>query len=111
MAKAGWLLQRAHRNPSELLLLAFASAARDEMEERIHARLGAATARRITVSTFHKLGLGIIGKAEGKPPSLSPAAESDKGLFELLKSIVADLFTDSKLSIFLVEWFQGEFAP
>ena len=111
VAKAGWLLQRAHRNPSELLLLAFASAARDEMKERIHARLGAATARRITVSTFHKLGLGIIGKAEGKPPSLSPAAESDKGLFELLKSIVADLFTDSKLSIILHEWFQGEFAP
>ncbi len=111
VAKAGWLLQRAHRNPSELLLLAFASAARDEMKERIHSRLGAATARRITVSTFHSLGMGIIGKAEGKHPSLSPVAESDKGLFELLKSIVADLFTDSKLSIILREWFQDEFAP
>ena len=55
--------------------------------------------------------MGIIGKAEGKRPSLSPVAESDKGLFELLKSIVADLFADSKLSKILREWFQGEFAP
>ena len=45
VAKAGWLLQRAHRNPSELLLLAFARAARDEMKERIKTRLDAATAR------------------------------------------------------------------
>ena len=29
----------------------------------------------------------------------------------MLKSIVADLFIDSKLSIILREWFQGEFAP
>ncbi|MCY4428492.1 MAG: UvrD-helicase domain-containing protein [Halieaceae bacterium] len=111
VAKAAWLLQRAHGNPSELLLLAFARDARNEMKERIHARLGAATASHITVSTFHSLGMGIIGKAEGKRPSLSPAAESQTGLFELLKSIVADLFTDSKLSKILREWFQGEFAP
>ena len=111
VAKAGWLLRRMYRNPSELLLLAFAKDASKEMRERLHARLGAETARRIRVSTFHALGMAIIGKAEGKRPSLSPVAESDKNLLELLKNIVADLFTDSKLSKILRGWFQGEFAP
>ena len=111
VAKAGWLLHRMHRNPSELLLLAFAKDASKEMRERLHARLGGETARRIRVSTFHALGMAIIGKAEGKRPSLSPVAENEKGLFELLKNIVADLFTDSKLSRTLRNWFQGEFAP
>ena len=98
VAKAGWLIQRMRRKPSELLLLAFARDARNEMKERIHARLGDATAHRITVSTFHAVGMAIIGKAEGKRPSLSPMAKNEKGLFELLKNIVADLFNDSKLS-------------
>ena len=111
VAKAGWLVQRAHRDPSELLLLAFARNARSEMEKRINARLGAATARHITVSTFHSLGLGIIGKAEGKRPSLSPVAETEKGLYELLTKIIADLFTDTKLSAILRDWFQGASAP
>lgn len=38
-AKAGWLLHRNYRKPSELLLLAFARDARKEMEERIQKRL------------------------------------------------------------------------
>ena len=111
VAKAGWLLQRMYRKPSELLLLAFARDARSEMKDRIHARLGEATARRITVSTFHAVGMAIIGKAEGKRPSLSQTAENRNGLFELLGNIIADLFTDSNLSKILRNWFQGEFAP
>ena len=111
VAKAGWLLQRMYRKPSELLLLAFARDARSEMKERIHARLGDATARRITVSTFHAVGMAIIGKAEGKRPSLSQTAENEKGLFEFLQNIITDLFTDANLSKILRNWFQGEFAP
>ncbi len=111
VAKAGWLIQRMHRKQSELLLLAFAKDTSKEMEERIRARLGATNARGITVRTFHSLGMAIIGKAEGERPSLSPVAENHQGLLDLLKNIVTDLFTDSKLSKILREWFQGEFAP
>ena len=111
VAKAGWLLRRGYRRPSELLLLAFARNARKEMEDRIRARLGAATARGVTVRTFHSLGMAIIGKAEGKCPALAPAAENDQARFDLLKGIVADLLADRELSTILREWFQDRFAP
>ena len=111
VAKAGWLLRKGYRHPSELLLLAFARDARNEMVERIRTRLGTATARDVTVRTFHSLGLAIIGEAEGKRPTLARTAENDRALFDLLKDIVADLLVDGELSGVLKEWFQDEFAP
>ena len=110
VAKAGWLVRRGYRKPSELLLLAFARDARNEMEERVRARLGAA-ARGVTVRTFHSLGMAIIGEAEGKRPALARTAESDRALFDVLKGIVADLPADGALSETLLEWFQDQFAP
>ncbi len=111
VAKAGWLIQRGYRRPSELLLLAFARDARHEMQQRIRKRLGPAAARGVTVRTFHSLGLAIIGQAEGKRPALAPSAESDRALFELLKDIVADLLADGGLSGTVLEWFRDQFAP
>ena len=109
VAKAGWLIHRGYRRPSELLLLAFARDARNEMKERIHDRLGAAGD--ITVRTFHSLGMAIIGEAEGKRPALSATAENDRTLFDLLKRIVAELLTDRELSATVDDWFQQGFAP
>ena len=111
VAKVAWLVRRMRREPAELLLLAFARDARNEMEERIRTRLGAATVQGLKVRTFHSLGLEIIGKAEGKKPALSPAAESDRALFDLLRGIVDGLFSDSELSSILLEWFQDRSAP
>ena len=111
VAKAGWLVRRGYRKPSELLLLAFARDARNEMEERIRARLGADAAKGVTVRTFHSLGMAIIGEVEGKRPALARTAESDRALFDLLKDIVADLLADGALSESLLEWFQDQFAP
>ena len=70
VAKAGWLLHRGYRRPSELLLMAFARDARKEMEERVRKRLDGDSAQGITVSTFHSLGLAIIGKVEGPAPGV-----------------------------------------
>ena len=111
VAKAGWLIRRGYRRPSELLLLAFARDARNEMVERIRTRLGAATERGVTVRTFHSLGMAIIGEAEGKRPTLARTAENDRALFDLLKGIVADLLVDGEMSGILREWFQDQFAP
>ncbi len=85
VAKAGWLIRRGYRKPSELLLLAFARDARKKMEERVRKRLGAATAHGVTVRTFHSPGMAIIGDAEGKRPALARTAENDRALFDLLK--------------------------
>ena len=111
VAKAGWLIKRGYRRPSELLLLAFARDARHEMQQRVRKRLGPTAARGVTVRTFHSLGLAIIGQAEGKRPALAPSAESDRALFELLKGIVADLLADGGLSGTVLEWFRDQFAP
>ena len=111
VAKTGWLVRRRYRRPSELLLLAFARDARQEMEERMEQRLGAAIAHDVTVRTFHGLGMAIIGKAEGKRPALAATAANDRRLFDLLKRILADLFADRGFSTTIREWFQGMFAP
>ena len=111
VAKAGWLVRRGYRKPSDLLLLAFARDARNEMEERVRSRLGAATAQSVTVRTFHSLGMAIIGDTEGKRPALARTAENDRALFDLLKGIIADLLADGALSETVLEWFQDQFAP
>ena len=111
VAKAGWLLQRSYRRPSELLLLAFAKDAQKEMEERVRRRLGGEAGAQLTVRTFHSLGMSIIGEAEGKRPALAKVAEDDKALFDLLKGIIDDLVADPKFSTVMLTWFADHFAP
>ena len=111
VAKAGWLLQRNYRRPSELLLLAFAKDAQKEMEERVRRRIGGEAGAQRTVRTFHSLGMSIIGEAEGKRPALAKVAENDKALFDLLKGIIADLVADPKFSTVMLRWFEDHFAP
>ena len=111
VAKAGWLLHKGHRQPSQLLFLAFARNARAEMEERIRKRLGSEETRGVAVETFHGLGMAIIGEAEGRRPALARAAEDDKVLISLLKEIVEDLVADDAFSQSLLKWFEDHFAP
>ncbi len=111
VAKAGWLVLRGFRRPSELLLLAFARDARDELDERIRGRLGDEVASGATVRTFHSLGMSIIGRAEGKRPSLARAAEDERALIDLLKEILAGLLAAGKVSDALLRWFMGQSAP
>ena len=111
VAKAGWLVKKGYRRPSELLLLAFAADAKTEMEQRIRSRLGDSMAEGVSVRTFHGLGLAIIGEAEGKRPSLAKVADDDKAMFDLLKGIVADLIADPAFRQTMATWFQSHFAP
>ncbi len=111
VAKAGWLLHRGYRRPSELLLMAFARDARKGMEERIRKRLDGPSAQGITVSTFHGLGLAIIGKVEGQRPALTRVAADEQALIGLLKEIVAELIADRSISQTILAWFREQFAP
>ena len=111
VAKAGWLIRKQYRRPSELLLLAFAKDAQREMEERLHKRLGKGVGAMITVRTFHSLGMAIIGDVERRRPALSPVAEDDKALFAMLKRIISDLVANLKFSKIMLRWFQEFFAP
>lgn len=111
VAKAGWLVQRRNLKPSELLLLSFARDARNEMQERIRTRFEAKKAREIQVSTFHGLGMAIIGEVEGKRPTLALAAEDSWAMSNQLNDTIAELIVDRKISAVLVKWFESCFAP
>ena len=111
VAKAGWLLRKSYRRPSELLLLAFASDAQKEMQQRIRDRLGDEASDMLTIRTFHSLGMSIIGEVEGRRPTLAKVATDDKALRKLLKDLIAELLDDSKFSKVMFAWFQEHFAP
>ena len=111
MAKAGWLIKRGYRDPVEILLLAFARDAREEMENRIERRLGAAASSPLKVQTFHSLGLAIIGEAEGRRPSLARVAEDDWAMREMIKTIVQGLLKTPEFYELMMTWFQNHFAP
>ena len=111
VAKAGWLIRKQYRRPSEMLLLAFAKDAQKEMEDRVRNRLGNTVGTKIIVRTFHSLGMAIIGEVERKRPTLSRVAEDDKALLTLLKEIISDLVANLKFSKIMLRWFQEFFAP
>ena len=110
-AKAGWLVRRGFRRPSELLLLAFARDARQEMQDRLNRCLGADIAEGMSVQTFHSLGLSIVGEAEGRRPSLAKYSEDPQAMAGFLTAAVQDLLADGELSESLLEWFRDQFAP
>ena len=96
VAKAGWVIERGDRRPEELLLLAFARDARDELAERVGECLGGQAGRDVNVETFHSLGLSIIGEAEGRRPALAKTAADNVALLDLLKGIIGDLVGDGE---------------
>ncbi len=97
IGRAGYLLASGQAQTDELLMLAFARKAAEEMQERqdrcLRPWLKEGTP---TIKTFHAIGLEIIGKVEGRRPSLSALAEDshifarfiDEQLTEQLKSAV-----------------------
>ena len=71
VAKAGWLVSRGFRRPSELLLLAFARDARKQMEERLDRRLGPSASDLMTVQAFTRIGCRAAARrASSQEPSI-----------------------------------------
>ena len=111
IAKAAWLVSAGHHQASELLLLAFARDARNEMDHRLTTRMGESAHQGLTVRTFHSLGMSIMGDVEGRLPSLSSTADDPNALQGLLKEIVSDLIADPEHSRTLLAWLQNRHAP
>jgi DNA helicase-4 len=86
-AKAAYLVRTGIRQPDEILLLAFAKNAAEEMSERVLARSGFPIAAR----TFHAIAYEIIGIVEGSKPALADHATDDLAFSNLLKQILRDL--------------------
>ena len=62
-----YLLKTERCNPDEILVLSFTNASATEMHDRIRQE----TQCKIDASTFHKLGLEIIAKANGVKPKIT----------------------------------------
>ena len=111
VAKAGWLTESGRRRPDEVLLLAFARKARNELAERVAKRLGREAASAMRLRTFHSLGLEIIGEAEGRKPALARTADDPRALLDLLKDIFGQLLGDRAHGRSLVQWLAYGAAP
>ncbi len=78
VGRAGFLVKSGQARPDQILMLAFANKAAQEMQERLDERVNE---RGVVASTFHKLGKDIIASVEKVQPSISPLA-TDGALLE-----------------------------
>ncbi|WP_117234126.1 DNA helicase IV [Vibrio maerlii] len=76
MARVAYLLQSHQAQGEQILLLAFGRKAAEEMRVRLKEKFGLA-AERVTVATFHQLGLKIIREVEGANVEISRIATDE----------------------------------
>ncbi|MGO7153203.1 UvrD-helicase domain-containing protein [Rhizobium leguminosarum] len=101
-AKASYLAKAGIRQPEEILLLAFAKNAAEEMSERVEARSGVPLVAR----TFHALAYDIIGEVEGSKPALANHATDDAAFIDTIKQILKDLVrTHPEVAKAIIRWF------
>ncbi|MCV2867435.1 UvrD-helicase domain-containing protein [Defluviimonas sp. WL0002] len=106
-AKAAYLVKAGVRQPEEILLLAFAKNAAEEMSERVEARSGVP----IVARTFHAIAYDIIGIVEGSKPALADHATDDIAFTNLIKQILRDLVHRlSEVSVAIIQWFAHFFV-
>jgi len=96
IGRAGYLLASEQTRPEQILMLAFAKKAAEEMQERqdkcLRPMLQQATP---TIKTFHALGLEIIGTVEGKWPTISVFAEDNAALVRFVEELIGRLMQDA----------------
>lgn len=103
VGKVDYLVRRRLVPPERILVLAFARKASEELKMRLKPFGAAAT---VDTSTFHALGLRIVGQVEGARPSLSKLADDDRLLKRFIRDHVAAMLEEpegrDQLSLFLV---------
>jgi DNA helicase-4 len=103
VAKVAYAVKRLGVKAEELLLLAYNNKAAEEMKERVAARAGVA----VVASTFHSLGMRIIGQGSGAKPALSKLAEDGRDL-KFVEDVVRAMLLDPRwrnvLLPYLVEY-------
>jgi DNA helicase-4 len=112
IGRAGYLLASQRARPEELLMLAFAKKAAEEMQGRQDNRLerwlkdGAPT-----IKTFHALGLEIIGAVESHRPDLTPMAEDDHRFAKFINDQIDEHCDDPEYQAMVVRYCGSERFP
>jgi DNA helicase-4 len=103
VARAAYAVRRGFMAPDRILLLAFNRAAAKELRERVVERFAEAgiDASGIRASTFHALGLHLIGQATGAKPRVPSWLEQDNGVGMVTR--IVDGLRDASLS-FRYRW-------
>ena len=104
--KARYLIEKGLAKGEEILILSFTRAPRDELVNRLDA-----VSREIPVKTFHSLGLEIIGKAEGRRPSISRLSEDPAQLNRWIQDSIEAHSEDYIYLEKLFEYFTYYLAP
>ena len=108
IGRAGYLLASGQARPDELLMLAFARKAKEEMQERQDKCLGQWLKEGTpTIKTFHAIGLEIIGEVEGRRPSLSKLAEDDSAFARFIDEKLTERLKDAGYKSRVVRFFVG----
>jgi ATP-dependent DNA helicase Rep len=99
-AKITALIRRKGLEPESVCAVTFTNKAAREMQERVAGDLGAEIAGRVSVSTFHSLGLSIIRKEHArfglsKNFSLFDQYDQEKIVRDLIREKFPQLLTDS----------------
>lgn len=100
VGKIKYLLLSEKCKPEDILVLSFTNASATEMSERIRKE----TNCNIKASTFHKLGLDIITKVEGKVPKISKI-----NLAEFCRKTLMEQMKDSKYVELLCYYFLNNY--
>ncbi len=87
VGKIKYLLRSGRYKPEDILVLSFTNASATEMRNRINKETGC----EIAASTFHKLGLDIITKANGITPKITKI-----NMQKFIKEQLATLMQDNK---------------
>ncbi len=104
IAKAAYAIDRGLMLPGQIVLLAFNKQAADELKMRAaqsFKRLGMDDTQ-VEASTFHALGLHIIGQATGRKPDIPTWAVDAQSGLRKLTGLIEQLKSDSLL--FRVKW-------
>ncbi len=104
VAKAAYAIHRGFVPPERIVLLAFNKQAAEELKERAaksFERLGMDGVV-VETSTFHALGLRIIGKATGEKPDMPDWATDTMGGLRRLNEIIDQLKKSSP--VFRMQW-------
>jgi DNA helicase-4 len=112
IGRAGYLLAAGITRPESLLMVAYNRDAAQELRERAARRLGAVPdIHRLTVKTFHALGMELIAEAEGVRPSVSVMAEDSHALARFVTGQLDDLLRDPGYAAKFIEYGFDRYEP
>jgi DNA helicase IV len=105
IGRVAYLLAAGLAEPESILMVAYNRDAAQELRERAARRLkGVADVERLTIKTFHALGLDLIAAAEGVRPSVSVLAEDSHALSRFVTEQLNDLLRDPGYAAKFIEY-------